>query len=268
VPGVEGGLAGIEPISPAVIAAADRLRIISRNGTGVDNLPMPLLEARGIRVTRAAAANATGVAELTLGLMLCACRELHHVSQGVRQGDWPRLKGREIEGATVGIFGAGAIGRKLASVLVSMGAKVIAYDPLTPDLGALSGLVCYVEIEELLEQAEILTLHCPMPADGRPVLNAAALGRMRDGAIILNTARSGLVDEEALRAALDAGRIAAYGTDVFAVEPPPPGSLAAHPRVIATSHIGGLTGASVQRATRAAVDNLLNYLVKQADAVC
>ncbi len=260
VPGVEGWLAGVEPVSPAVIAAADRLKVISRNGTGVDSLPLAEAKARGIRIERALAANATGVAELAIGLALAACRSLPDVSRGVRDGQWPRLKGREIEGATVGIVGLGAIGRKVAGVMAALGARVLGTDPFRPDLGALAGQVAYADLPEVIEHAEILSLHCPMPADGRPVLDATALGTMRRGAIIVNTARAGLIDDAALAAALDEGRISAYATDVFATEPPAPGGLAAHPRVIATSHIGGLTDASVRRATEIAVANLLVHL--------
>ncbi|MBN9071653.1 MAG: oxidoreductase [Rhizobiales bacterium] len=260
VPGVEGWLAGVEPVSPAVIAAADRLKVISRNGTGVDSLPLAEAKARGIRIERALAANATGVAELAIGLALAACRSLPDVSRGVRDGQWPRLKGREIEGATVGIVGLGAIGRKVAGVMAALGARVLGTDPFRPDLGALAGQVAYADLPEVIEHAEILSLHCPMPADGRPVLDATALGTMRRGAIIVNTARAGLIDDAALAAALDEGRVSAYATDVFATEPPAPGGLAAHPRVIATSHIGGLTDASVRRATEIAVANLLVHL--------
>lgn len=267
VPGVEGWLAGVEPVTPPVVAAAGRLRIISRNGSGTDNLPMEALDARGIRVTRAMAANATGVAELALGLILCASRQIHEVSRGVATGGWPRPKGREIEGAIAGIVGAGAIGRKVAGFLVALGAEILACDPFRPELGALSGKVRYVELPELLERSEILSLHCPMPDHGRPLIDAAGLAAMPTGSIIVNTARAGLLDEAALRAALDAGHIHAYATDVFAEEPPAPGSLAAHPRVIATSHIGGLTAASVRRATQAAVDNLLAYLAGDGHAL-
>jgi D-3-phosphoglycerate dehydrogenase len=260
VPGVEGWLAGVEPVSPAVIAAAGRLRVISRNGTGVDNLPLAEAEARGIRIERAQAANATGVAELAVALALAACRHLPEVSRGVREGGWPRLKGREIEGAVVGIVGLGAIGRKVAGVMAALGAQVLAADPFRPDLGVLAGRVAYADLPDLLARAEIVSLHCPMPADGRPVLDARALGTMRRGAIVVNTARAGLVDEAALTAALEAGGIATYATDVFATEPPAPGGIAAHPRVIATSHIGGLTDESVRRATEIAVANLLAHL--------
>ncbi|MEI4488871.1 phosphoglycerate dehydrogenase [Frigidibacter sp. MR17.14] len=257
VPGIDGWLAGVERVTPGVIAAADRLRVISRNGTGTDSLPMAEIEARGIRVVRAIGANAAGVAELAIGLILAACRHLPDEAMGLRAGGWPRLKGREIEGATVGIVGMGAIGRRVARVMAEMGAEVIAHDPFRPELGPLADRVRYEAFETLLDRAEIVSLHCPMPQDGRALLDAAALDRMVAGAILVNTARAALVDERALVAALGSGRIATYGTDVFDTEPPRPGGLAEHPRVIATSHIGGLTDASVRRATEVAVDNLL-----------
>lgn len=260
LPGVEGWLAGVEPVSPAVIAAADSLRVIARNGSGADNLPMAMLNARGIAVTRAMAANATGVAELALGLILAACRHLPVVAAGVRAGAWPRPKGREIEGTTVAIIGAGAIGRKVAAVMQQMGASVLAVDPASPDLGPDIRLV---SLPEALAEAEIITLHCPLPADGKPLIDA---GRMRHGAILVNTARAGLVDESAILAALNGGTLSCYATDVFAQEPPRPGGIAEHPAVIATSHIGGLTEASVNRATVAAVQSLLAVLGETADA--
>lgn len=266
VPEVDGWLAGVEPVSPAVIAAANRLSVISRNGSGVDNLPMAVLEKRGIKIARAMAANATGVAELAVGLTVAACRHLPEVCHGVRDGGWPRPKGREIEGAVVGVLGAGAIGRKVAGIFAEFGADVLAVDPCRPDLGRLAGRVRYVDLPELLERSDIITLHCPATADGSPLIDAAALARMRKGAILVNTARAGLIDEAALVTALDAGRIAAYATDVFVLEPPAAGGLAAHPKVIATSHIGGLTDESVRRATDQAVDNLLACLGGSVDA--
>jgi len=267
VPEVHGWLAGVEPVSPGVIAAAARLRVISRNGSGVDNLPMAVLEERGIRVARAMAANATGVAELAIGLIVAACRHLPEVCHGVRGGGWPRPKGREIENAVVGIVGAGAIGRKVAGILAEFGAEVLAFDPFRPDLGRLAARVRYVNLPELFEHAEIITLHCPATADGSPLVDAAALASMRRGTILVNTARAGLIDEIALVAALDGGRIAAYATDVFGEEPPAADGLAAHPKVIATSHIGGLTDESIGRATDLAVDNLLRHLGEVSHAV-
>lgn len=262
---IDGWLAGVEPVSPAVVAAAERLRIISRNGSGIDNLPLGHLEERGIAVARAMAANAAGVAELAVALALAACRHLPQVAAGVRAGEWPRPKGREIDGAVVGIVGMGAIGRRVARTMLAMNATVLAVDPFRPALGALAADVAFVELDELLPRADIVSLHCPMPADGRPMIDGAALARMKGDAILINTARAQLVEEEALLQALDRGALATYATDVFAVEPPSAGGLAAHPRVIATSHIGGLTDASVHRATEAAVDNLLAHLADGAE---
>lgn len=260
VPGCVGWLAGVEPVSDAVVAAAGALRVISRNGTGVDNLPMPTIAARGIRVMRAPAANAVGVAELAIGLMLSVCRDLPRTARGVAEGRWPRVQGREIAGTTVGVVGLGAIGRRVARMLVAMDANVIAHDPFAADLGALDGQIGLCALDGLLAGADIVTLHCPMPEDGRPLIGAETIGLMRRDAMLINTARAGLVDEAALLSALDQGRLAGYGTDVFDPEPPADLRIAGHERVVATSHIGGLTRQSVERATRAAIDNLLQGL--------
>lgn len=259
VPGCAGWLAGVEKVSAKVVAAATALRVISRNGTGVDSLPLELLAARGIEVRRADAANADGVAELTLALMLMALRHLPDVTAGVRAGGWPRPLGREIAGATVGVVGCGAVGRRVLRLADAFGARLLAHDPATPGLGDLAGRVRYAPLAELLREADIVTLHSPA-LPGGPLLGAVELAAMRPGAVLVNTARAGLVDEAALLAALDAERLGAYATDVFAEEPPTDLRLAAHERVIATSHVGGLTAESVRRATSTAVDNLLAVL--------
>jgi len=266
VPGCIGWLAGVEPVSPIVLAAADRLRVISRNGSGIDNLPLAECARRGIAVERAMGANAVGVAELTLALMLAACRHIPETAHGLRSGQWPRIKGREIAGATVGIVGMGAIGRRVCAMVTAMGASVLAHDPAEPAVRGCGGTVRYVPLPRLIADADVLTLHCPMTDDGVPLLNAEAVDTMPQGAIVVNTARAGLVDETALVAALDGGRIATYATDVFAEEPPRDRTLAAHRSVIATSHIGGLTDGSVMRATECAVSNLLKVLVTR-DAI-
>lgn len=260
IPGCTGWLAGVEPVSAEVIAAATDLRVIARNGSGVDNLPMALLKARGVAVERAVGANATGVAELTLGLILAACRHLPPTAMGVRAGNWPRILGREIEGATIGIVGMGAIGSRVAGALASMGGHVLVTDPAKPPLGMLRNAVRYVPLTELVECAEIITLHCPLTPDGSALIDVAMLARMQRNAVLVNTARAQLVDEDAVLNALNAGHLAAYATDVFAVEPPVDLALAGHPQVIATSHIGGLTDGSVTRATEAAVKGLLAHL--------
>lgn len=262
VPQCVGWLAGVEPVSPAVIRASARLRAISRNGVGTDNLPMDVITERGIVVRTAAGANAAGVAELALGLMFACLRHIPLANAGIKAGGWPRLRGGEIRGREIGLVGCGAIGQEVARLVTALGARVIAFDPMQPDFGLPADRFGYAGLHTVIERAQILTLHCPPPKDGRALIGEAEIARMRPGAFVVNTARAGLVDEPAMLAGLDSGRIGAFATDVFPQEPPRALSLAGHPRVIATSHIGGFTDESVDRATDIAVTNLLESLAE------
>jgi D-3-phosphoglycerate dehydrogenase len=260
VPGVDAWLAGVEPVSERVIAAADRLAVISRNGTGIDNLPLARLAARGIEVRVAEGANAAGVAELAVGLMFAALRHIPATDTGVKAGGWPRLRGREIRGRTVGIVGCGAIGGEVARLVAALGAVVIAFDPRRPAVAVPADRMAWVDLDGLFRTADVISFHCPPPPDGQPLLDGARIAAMRPGAVVVNTARAALVEETALIAGLDAGTPSVYAADTFAEEPPVSLDLAGHPRVIATSHIGGFTDESVDRATEAAVANLLAVL--------
>jgi D-3-phosphoglycerate dehydrogenase len=262
LPGVDGWLAGIEPVSRNVIDAADRLVVVSRNGTGIDNLPLPALAARGIAVRIAEGANAAGVAELAVGLIFAALRHIPATDAGVKAGGWPRLRGREIRGRTVGIVGCGAIGGEVARLVAALGARVIAFDPRRPDLGITPDRMSWVDVDTLFRTAEVISFHCPPPPDGRPLLDADRIAGLQPGAIVVNTARAGLVDEVALLAGLDAGTPSVYAADTFPEEPPASLRLAGHRRVIATSHIGGFTDESVDRATEVAVANLVAALAR------
>lgn len=262
VPGCVGWLAGVEPVTRRIVDAAGRLKVISRNGVGIDNLPLALLAERGVRVLVAEGANAAGVAELAIGLIFSALRSIPHADAGIKQGGWPRLRGIELRGRTVGVVGCGAIGRDVARLLIALGGNVIAHDPRQPNLDLPADAFHYAEIDALLSDSDIVTLHCPLPADGSALFSEARLALMRAGAILVNTARAGLVDEAGLVAALDQGQIGCYATDVFESEPPVSLRLAGHRRVIATSHVGGFTRESVDRATRIAANNILAALVQ------
>ena len=264
VPGVTGWLAGVEKISPRVIAAAGSLRAISRNGTGTDNLPIDTLLARKIAVRIAAGANAAGVAELAIGLIFATLRQIPLCDAGIKQGNWPRRIGAEIRGRKVGVVGCGAIGAEVARLAAALGANILAYDPQRPAVNVEASSLRWVEISDMLAAADVVTLHCPAPADGRPLLGAAEFAAMRRGAVLINTARSSLVDEAALLQALEDGRLGCYATDVFEEEPPSSLALAGHARVIATSHIGGFTQESVDRATQVAIANLMDALQGRA----
>lgn len=257
IPGCAGWLAGVEPIGPAVLEAATGLRVISRNGVGVDNIHMPTAAARGIRVERAIGANARGVAELAIALMLAAFRHVPWSDARLHAGTWARRQGIEAEGRTLGIVGCGAIGRTVAEIALGLGMKVIGHDPFPSEGFAPDGFR-FAALDEVLAGSDAVTLHCPPAAT--PVLDAAALAAMKPGAVIVNTARADLIDDAAVLAALERGKLSAFATDVFHEEPPAPSTLLSHDRVILTPHAGGFTAESVDRATRAAVENILKVL--------
>jgi D-3-phosphoglycerate dehydrogenase len=255
VPGCVGWLAGIERISDRVLRAASTLRIICRNGSGTDSIDLAAAERAGIRVERATGANAQGVAELALGLALTALRNVPWESAAVRRGEWHRSLGTELADCTVGVIGLGAVGKRSASLFASVGANVVAHDPFLTEAE-----FPRIGLGELLTRCDVVTLHCPPAPDGRPLLDSARLGAARRGVVVVNTARSVLVDEDAMLTALTAGQVAAYAVDAFASEPPEPSALLGHDRVLATPHIGGYTASSVRRATQQAVASLMTHL--------
>jgi D-3-phosphoglycerate dehydrogenase len=164
------------------------------------------------------------------------------------------------------LIGCGAIGGEVVRMLSALGAQVLAYDPMQPDLRIGADRFTWVDLATALHDADIITFHCPLQKNGKPILDAAAIAALRPSVIIVNTARAALVDEVALLAGLTSGAIESYATDVFEQEPPKDLTLARHPRVIATSHIGGFTDESVERATSVAIDHLLAALRPMAKA--
>ena len=260
IPDCVGWLAGVEPVSVAVIEAARSLKAVSRNGTGIDNLPVEALKQKGVAILRAEGANARGVAELAITLMLCAMRHVPAIDAGMKAGNWLRLLGREIEGRTIAVIGYGRIGREFAKMACGLGARVRAYDPFIIQPTRPIGDFSWHTNLDLLDGADVVSLHAPGRSDGQALLGAPELGRLARGAIVLNTARASLVSAEAMLDALGAGQVGVFATDVFEQEPPLPSALLAHPNVIRTSHVGGYTEESVTRATTTAVENLLRTL--------
>lgn len=260
VAGCEGWLAGVEPITARVLEAATDLRVISRNGTGIDSIDLGAAAAHGIRVMTAGGANARAVAELTLALMLAGLRNLAESAAGMKEGRWVRREGRELSAATVGLVGCGAIGRRVAGMLAGFGTAIRAYD-VKPDPGFRPpGDFAWVDLDALAAESTIVSFHCPAEPGAPPLFDAGRLARLPRGAGIVNTARASLIDEVALLAALESGAVGWYATDVFAVEPPGLTTLIAHPRVLAVPHIGAYTAEGGREAVRVAVDNLLAVL--------
>jgi D-3-phosphoglycerate dehydrogenase / 2-oxoglutarate reductase len=255
-----GYLAGVERIGARVLDAAKNLRVISRNGTGVDNIDMGVAMARGIRVLRAEGANARGVAELAFGHLIACARGLAMADSEIKAGRWVREKGFELEGKTLSIIGCGKIGRIVARFALAFDMNVLAYD-LYPDASfSPSPNFAWASLEEALVKADAITLHCSPAADGKPLLGEAAISSLKKGVVVVNTAREGLIEKGAMLSALNSGRVRSYAVDAFDEEPPRDRSLPGNKKVIATPHLGGFTAESVDRATAAAVDNLLRAL--------
>ncbi len=252
LPDCIGYLAGVEKISAGVLELCPDLKVISRNGVGIDNVDRAAAKKMGIDLRITPGANARGVAELAVSLMLSLVRSIPKTNESLKNGGWERFRGTEIFGRTLGIIGTGQIGRKVAAMAAGLDMEVLAYDPFpAPGLS-------YAPLKEVLGKCDILTLHCP--ADDKPLIDEEALKLVGKGCYLVNTARSALVDREALLQALESGQIAGYAVDAFDTEPPVMNDLYRHPNVIMTAHIGGFTEESVYRATDAAVENILKTL--------
>ncbi len=260
LPGCIGWLAGVEKISERVLQEARSLKAISRNGTGVDSIDLEACKRLGIRVLRAEGANARGVAELTIGLLLSLVRSIPMSNAAMKAGGWERRQGVELEGRTLGIIGLGKIGKLVARFALAMDMQVLGYDAYPDKSFAPSPAFRFSTREQVLASADMVTLHCPHSPGEPPMINRETIAGMKKGVYLVNTARAGLVEEAALVEALNQGRIAGYAVDAFDREPPAPSPLLSHEKVITTPHIGGYTAESVSRATRVAVENLLSAL--------
>lgn len=246
----------LQPCTADMIAAAPRLKLIQKIGVGVNTIDLDAAKQRGIPVCNLPGTNARAVAELTLGLMLSVLRRIPAFDRGLRSGVWNDTGLRdgigELGGRTVGLVGFGAIPHILAPILVAMGCSVI-YTARTKTDDAFAS---YRSFDDLLAEADVVSLHLPLTPDTEHVIDTASLARMKPGAILINTGRGGLVDQTALVAALAAGQIAGAGLDVFAVEPLLPGHpLLDLPNLVLTPHVAWLTTGTFERSFALAAEN-------------
>ncbi|TBR22051.1 hydroxyacid dehydrogenase [bacterium] len=248
-----GLVAGLEPLTRRVLEASRaHLKVVSRCGTGLDNVDLPAARELGIRVFNTPDAPAPAVAELALALMLAALRRVAEGDRGLRAGRWERLPGGLLGARTVGVVGYGRVGRRVAALCRAFGSTVLAHDPVPFSDAAVRA----VGLEELLAEADVVTLHAA--GSGR-LLDAPRLARMKKGAVLVNTARGGLVDEEALAAALRSGALSGAGLDVFESEPYA-GPLKDLPNAVLTPHIGSAAAECRGRMELEAAENLVRGL--------
>ncbi len=233
------------PVTAAAMDAAPGLRVIARHGVGVDDVDVAEAQRRGIVVTRAPGSNTQAVAEHTMALLLALAKDLPLLSAQVADGAWRKAetKVRDVAGLRLGLVGCGAIGQAVARLATAFGMSAAAFDPALPDS---TGIERVASLHALLARSDVLSLHVPLLPTTRHLIGAAELAALPHGAVVLNTARGGLIDEAALLAALETGHLAGAGLDVFEDEPPPGDHpLRRHPRVICTPHVAGVTDGSL-----------------------
>ena len=230
-------------VTADVLAAAPRLKVVGRAGAGVDNIDIEAATRRGVVVMNTPGGNTVSACELTMAMMLALARRLPQASQRVKAGEWPRKEftGTELQGKCLGIIGLGRIGSEVARRAQSFDMDVLAFDPFATEEHARRLEVKLLELDELVATSDVITLHTPMSKDTKRLLDAEAFAKMKDGVLLVNCARGGLVDEAALLDALHSGKVAGAALDVFENEPPADSPLLKLDQVIATPHVGATT---------------------------
>ena len=257
--GAVGLVAGTEELDREVLLAATDLRAIARCGRGVDNVDQETAAERGITVDSTPEPPAEAVAELTLAGILSLLRHLPAADRELRQGEWRKPMGSLLRGRTVGLVGLGRVGKRLVELLMPFVCPILATDPVPDDWFAERHGIRFVELERLLAEADVVSLHLAPRRGGTTLLDAERLAMLKPGAILVNTARGGLVDEAALYELLACGKLAGAFLDVFAEEPYS-GPLRELPQVLMTPHIGSYAAETRARMEEEAVDLLLAAL--------
>jgi D-3-phosphoglycerate dehydrogenase len=253
-------------VTPKVLDRAKSLKVIGRAGIGVDNVDIPAATAKGIIVMNTPFGNSITTAEHAITLMLALAREIPQADASTQAGKWEknRFMGVEITAKTLGVIGCGNIGSIVADRAHGLKMKVIAYDPFLSPERALDLGVEKVELDDLFRRADFITLHTPLTDKTRNIIDAAALATMKKGVRIVNCARGGLVDEAALRKALDSGHVAGAAFDVFVEEPATNNPLFGHPNVICTPHLGAATSEAQENVALQIAEQMSDYLLRGA----
>lgn len=250
----------------ALLSAAPDLRVVGRLGVGLENIDLEACAEKDVSVKPATGANTQSVVEYVIGTMLVLRRGVFSSSRDILTGDWPRSTlgtGSEIHGLTLGLLGLGAIAQAVSQAARALGMKIAAFDPILPEADPARANVHSCDLDELLAISDILSLHVPLTQSTAGMLGADALARMKTGALLINTARGGIVDEPALASALKQGQLAGAALDVFSDEPLDANAAAIFktcPNLILTPHIAGVTQQANIRVSQVTVENVLQVL--------
>ena len=261
--GVAAAIVGVVPMTAYVLENAPDLKVVSAHGVGVDHIDLDAAARRGITIANCPGANAASVSDLTIGLMIAIARNIPGVERKLRQGGWGRHQGSELFQKTLGIIGLGHIGSGVAKRAMGFDMKVLVHDPYVHSVPKELPEIQLVSFENIFRRADFVSLHAPLNDDTRNIIGPAELAAMKPGAYLINTARGGLVDEQALFNALNTGKIAGAAFDCFVDESLTGSPLLGLDNIVVTPHIGAHTKESIERVGVVAAQNVINSLKGQ-----
>jgi D-3-phosphoglycerate dehydrogenase len=256
----DGLITGLEKVTPKVLENANRLKVISAGGVGYDHIDLEAATAKGIAVCNCAGCNNRSVAELAFGMMLSLSRQIYQSDRAMRNGEWGRFTGPELWGKTIGIVGLGRVGKSVAQLARGFGMRILANDVAWDITYADEYGISYVPLDRLLQESDYVTLHTPLTPWTHNLISERELDMMKQSAYLINTARGPIVKEDALCKALEHGKIAGAGLDVFVVEPTNNCAFTEFENVIITPHIGGASNEAYERSLQLALMNVTSVL--------
>lgn len=260
----DGYVAGLDFVTEKVIKACPNLKMISRYGVGYDRVDVNAAKEHGITVTNTPGVNSEAVGELAFALILAVARKIPYLDQDTRKGGWTRSTGFECKGKTICILGLGSIGKVVARCAQGFGMTVCAYDPYINAAYCEENEIENVSFEEGIQKADVISLHLPLMDSTKHLIDGDAIAEMKDGVVIINTSRGGIIDEDAACEALKSGKIGGLGLDAFEQEPPKDSPLFAFDNVVATPHTGAHTAEATNNMAALSVQNLIDVLEGKA----
>jgi len=251
-------------ITAGLLDAAANLKVIGRAGVGVDNVDLDAATRKGVLVLNAPDGNTISTAEHTCAMLLATARRIPQASASLKGGAWDRksFSGTELDGKTLGVVGVGKVGREVARRMQGFGMRTLGFDPVLSEDAAERLGVELMDLDTLFAESDVLTFHTPLNDATRGLLDERTLERCRDGVLVVNCARGGIVDEAALLAGLESGKVGGAALDVFSLEPPPPelGALLRHPKVVVTPHLAASTGEAQEKVARQVTEQVIEAL--------
>lgn len=255
----EAVIVGLDTIDADVLDNCPNIKIIAKYGVGLNNLDIPVIEERGIKIGWTGGVNRLSVAEMTLGYMLMLCRNLYLTSNLLKQGTWKKAGGFQLSGKTIGVIGVGFIGKEVIRLLQPFGCKIWVNDIINQDEYYQSNGLIEKTKEEIYQGADIITIHTPYDDTTANLINEKVFVQMKTSSIVLNSARGGIINENDLKHALLNGEIAGAAIDAYAIEPPEDTELIQIPSLITTPHIGGNSVEAVEAMGMSAIQHVKRF---------